>query len=67
MRVLIEPENADGDQVVIGPGQVCRIGRTAPAEFVFTGDVFLSGTHFAIDCSARILSCATWPAATAHF
>jgi hypothetical protein len=53
MRVLIEPENADGDQVVIGPGQVCRIGRNAPAEFVFTGDMFLSGTHFAIDCSGQ--------------
>jgi hypothetical protein len=53
MRVLIEPENADGDQVVIGPGQICRIGRTAPAEFVFTSDIFLSGTHFAIDCSIQ--------------
>lgn len=51
MRVLIEPENADGGQVVVETGQVCRVGRRAPAELICSNDSFLSGVHFAVDCN----------------
>ena len=51
MRVLIEPETAEGGQLVVQSGQVCRVGRRDPAELICSGDSFLSGLHFAVDCS----------------
>ena len=50
MRVLIESESTSG-QAVIAKGEICRVGRSAPSEFVCADDTFLSGSHFAIDCS----------------
>jgi hypothetical protein len=51
MRILIEVQNAEGGQVVVTPGQVCRIGRSEPAEWVCAEDSFLSSLHFSVDYS----------------
>ncbi len=53
MRILIEPENVDGGQMVVKTGEVCRVGRSAPAEIVLCNDTFLSGLHFSIQYGGK--------------
>jgi len=49
VRLLLDPEGGSGGQIVVKGGEVCRIGRSQPADCVYPDD-FLSSQHFAIEC-----------------
>jgi hypothetical protein len=39
-----------GQQIEVGEGQLCRIGRTERSDHPLPGDTYLSGAHFEIGC-----------------
>lgn len=54
MRLILEVISGPkkGQKIEAGSGQTIRIGRTPKAD-VPTGDTFMSGAHFAVECDAN--------------
>jgi len=42
-----------GQQIEVGEGQVCRVGRTERSDHPLPGDTYLSGAHFEIGCNGQ--------------
>src|SRR5437762_726559 len=53
MHLTLEVVNGSdsGRSVTVLPGTVLKVGRTSSAGFAISGDTFMSGVHFELECS----------------
>ena len=52
MRIFLQLVSAssDGPKKSVESGQILRIGRSAPSEWIFPDDMLMSSVHFSISC-----------------